>query len=132
MALLRNAFNNIELQKRALDASWLKQDVIANNIANAETPGYKRQEVRFESFLNDAMASRMTPMTKTHANHMGVNNFPSAQIHQSGDFSLRIDGNNVNIDVEMAEQAKNSIRYNALINQVSSQISRIKNAIKGG
>lgn len=130
--MLRNAFNNINLQKKYLDAGWLKQDVIANNIANVETPNYKRQKVNFNSVLQSAMNGKGVQLKKTNEKHMDFGALETPYITTDRSYSNRLDGNNVNIDVEMADQAKNSIKYNAMITQVSAQIRRIKSAIKGG
>lgn len=134
--MLNEAFNKIDIQKRALDASWLRQSVIANNIANVNTPGYKRQDVEFEAMLQDYLAGRRASMTATHASHFDAKAQMAGSLQPvittDRSTSFRIDGNNVNIDVEMANQAQNTIKYNALTTQVNSQISRLKAAIKGG
>ncbi len=132
--MLKNVMNRMSFQKRALDATSLRQEVIANNIANVETPGYKRKKVVFESLLEESMDKMKLPMRKTHHRHMdtSLNSLPYYVDEDLSAFSERIDGNNVNIDLEMADQAKNTIKYDALITQTSSQIRRLKNAIKGG
>lgn len=130
--MLKNAFQNIDLQKRALDASWLKQSIIANNIANIETPGYKRQELVFENVLQEAISPGANSLKTSHPKHFDVGLSSGPVVTGGMGFSHRIDENNVNIDVESAEQAKNTIKYNAMVNQVSAQIRRIKLAIKGG
>ncbi len=130
--MLKDLLNRIDFQKQALDVSSLRQDVIANNIANVETPNYKSKKVVFESILEDRMQAGI-PMAKTNKLHMdtGFAGKP-CYIQEDRSFSNRIDKNNVNIDVEMANQAKNQITYNALVTQVSGQIRRMKLAIKGG
>lgn len=131
--MLKNSFDNINLQNKALDASWLKHDVIAQNIANSETPGYKRKKVLFDNMLQDAMNANMTPLKRTNARHIASPGADFSPVVISDfDAEMRIDGNSVDIDVEMAEQAKNSIKYNAMINQVSAQLRRLKASIKGG
>lgn len=134
--MLNEAFNKIDIQKRALDASWLRQSVIANNIANVNTPGYKRQDVEFESMLQDYLAGRRMSMNATHANHFDskakIAGSLQPVINTDRSTSFRIDGNNVNIEVEGANQAQNTIKYNAMTKQVNAQISRLKAAIKGG
>lgn len=131
--MLKHIMNNIDFQKRAMDASSLKHEVISNNIANIETPGYKRKRVVFEELLSDTMEQRKLRMKKTNAMHMD-SPMESAPFYVETDrgMSERIDGNSVNIDIEMAEEAKNNIKYNALINQTSGQIRRLRSAIRGG
>lgn len=131
--MLKQSFDSIRLQNRALDASWLKHDIIAQNIANSETPGYKRKKLAFDAQLQAAMNENMTPLKRTHSKHLSssVVDF-SPVVMTDVDAEMRIDGNSVDIDVEMAEQAKNSIKYNAMINQVSAQLRRLRASIKGG
>ena len=54
--VLSNAYNYINVLDKAADASWTRNDVLANNIANADTPGYKRKDVQFETYLSNAVA----------------------------------------------------------------------------
>lgn len=131
--MLKQIMNNIDFQKRAMDASSLKHEVISNNIANIETPGYKRKKVVFEALLSDSLEQMKLRMKKTDAMHMdsGIESAPF-YVETDHGMSERIDGNSVNIDIEMAEEAKNNIKYNALINQTSGQIRRLRSAIRGG
>lgn len=131
--MLKNSFDQINLQNKALDASWLKHDIIAQNIANSETPGYKRKKVVFDNVLQSAMNENMTPLRRTHVGHIASPSLDfTPSVITDMDAEMRIDGNSVDIDIEMAEQAKNSIKYNAMINQVSAQLRRLKASIKGG
>lgn len=98
--MIDKMFKNKEVVHKALDAAWLRNEVISQNIANANTPGYKKKSVVFEELLNDAM---------------NENRLPDIKIVENNNTSSRRDGNNVDIDVEMAELAKNTIRYNTLI-----------------
>ncbi|PIE77307.1 MAG: flagellar basal body rod protein FlgB [Clostridiales bacterium] len=131
--MLNRDFNSIDMQRRALDASWLRQRVLSNNIANVDTPGYKRQDVDFESMLRDYMTTRKVQMTTTDPRHIGVAANAALQAHVTTDksTSMRLDGNNVNIDVEMAAVAQNAIKYNAVTAQINGQIKRLKAAIRG-
>ena len=54
--VLSNAYNYINVLDKAADASWVRNDVLANNIANADTPNYKRKDVQFETYLSNAVA----------------------------------------------------------------------------
>lgn len=116
--------NNIE---RALDASWLRNDVISQNIANVDTPGYKRKVVQFEEFLNSEM--------KTGQISQGASKLTSEGIKITEDpvnSSYRSDENNVDIENEMALLAANSIRYNTLIQKMNGDFQKLRNVIKGG
>ncbi len=131
--MLKNLMKQIDFQKQAMDVSSLRHDVISDNIANVETPNYKRKQVIFESILEEKLDDTKFPIARTHKMHYGIER-PTSSYYVKIDksYSNRIDKNNVNIDVEMANQAKNQITYSALVNQLSGQIVRMKLAIKGG
>lgn len=128
--MLEKTFNRLNIINKALDGAWQKQTTIANNLANVNTPGYKRQTVNFEDALRAELGkAQMVPMTKTHANHIDPH-FPSnPEVVTLSDRSYRLDGNNVDVDVENAEMAKNAIYYNALTERVTSQYNRIKSVL---
>jgi flagellar basal-body rod protein FlgB len=105
--------------EKALDASWLRNEVIANNIANADTPGYKRKDVRFEEYLKNAVGSQGT------LHNIDSNSIQPEIFTQQNNYRVRMDENNVDVDVEMTEMAKNHIRYNLLSTQVSKNFKRI-------
>lgn len=109
--LLDRILNSKNLVYKSLDATWKKNEVIAHNISNADTPGYKRMHVTFEEELNAAMDS--PSFDKAEVNHMAV------KVERDNTTSARADGNNVNPDIEMAELAKNTIKYNALVQTAS-------------
>lgn len=126
--------------EKALKGSSLRHKVISNNIANINTPGYKRMEVSFESELAAAAeaeanrGSTYSAMTRTHPKHLLPSTEPIApnQIRTVGDTSLRTDGNNVDVDAEMAAMTKNQIYYSAIAQRISGYYTNIKSAIKGG
>ena len=127
--------NKSMMLEKALDAAWMRNEAISNNIANVNTPGFKKSYVKFEELLTDAADKfqisgikkddRFLPIGKD--SKMSV----EPEIVQEKHTSMRRDGNNVDIDVEMAELAKNTIKYNALIAQMSKEFSKIKLAING-
>lgn len=128
--MLNRSFNRINLINKALDGAWMKNSAIANNIANVNTPGYKRQTVQFEDLLRAELGkSQTTRLTKTNPMHMDPNHTGSPRVQTISDTTYRADGSNVDVDVENAEMAKNTIYYNALIDQVNSQYNRIKQAL---
>ena len=124
----------VTVLEQALSASSLRQKVISNNIANVNTPGYKKSEVLFEDMLQNVMNSDKMPMLQTNDRHLPLQQaaIPTPKVNVIGNTSIRTDGNNVDIDVEMADLAKNSIYYNAVVQQLSSYFSTIKSAIKEG
>lgn len=124
--------------EKAIGAAALRHKVIANNIANVNTPLFKRSEVLFEEQLQQALTSNQNntlPLTVTHQNHLQqqpVNLTLSPEVKQVLDNSLRTDGNNVDIDIETANMAKNNIYYDATIQQINRYYSTIKSVIQEG
>lgn len=124
----------VAVLEQALSASSLRQKVISNNIANVNTPGYKKSEVLFEDMLQSALNGKKMSMLQTNERHLPVrqSGIPAPKINVVSNTSIRIDGNNVDIDGEMAELAKNNIYYNAVVQQLGGYFSGIKSAIKEG
>jgi flagellar basal-body rod protein FlgB len=119
-----NAFNYINVLNKAANASWKRNEVIANNIANVDTPGYKRKDVQFQSYLQSAILgdgsldSRVADANKDQID--------ATVYTDNASLSYRLDGNNVDIDTESANLAENQIRYQALLESMTQEFSRIK------
>lgn len=126
---------NIDMLNKALDGLWLRDKVINHNISNVNTPNYKKLTVNFEDKLKEAIGNRKDKLNKTHSKHLPISkeiNGINPSISVDRNYSYRFDQNNVNIDTEMAELAKNTIMYNAVINQVIGEFDKIKNVINEG
>ena len=121
--VLSNAYNYINVLDKAADASWTRNDVLANNIANADTPGYKRKDVQFETYLSNAVAG-------TDSLDETVANLNATVYNEQPGLSYRSDGNNVDVSTENVELAKNQIKYYTLMNSISQEFSRMKSALK--
>ncbi len=119
-----NIFNDIDLTAKAINASMIKKNVIAENISNVDTPGYKRKDVEFESML-------VKKMEKDNIDHREIRNIEPKIYVDNSSSAYRLDGNNVDIDIEMAQDAKVSARYEALITRVNSQLGRFKTVLQG-
>jgi flagellar basal-body rod protein FlgB len=120
-----------DLLKKSLDASSLRSKVIANNIANLNTQGFKRSYVTFEDTLKES--SDNLGLETTDDKHIeNGNEFGEAKVMVDESSSTRQDGNNVDIDNEMVNQASNDLMYNALISQVNTRLSVTKYIIDGG
>lgn len=122
--------------EKAMSAASLRHKVISNNIANVNTPGFKKSEVAFEQILQRSMdSSGGIPLTRTNLQHLPTKQgFAeiNPQIHTINNTSFRNDGNNVDIDIEMAEMAKNNIYYDAVTQQMTKYFSNLKSVISGG
>ena len=129
--------SNYKVLEKALDAAWLRNEVISQNIANVDTPNYKKKTVAFEDYLNDAMNDSSFKGFTTDKRHIqiGGGSIDSVNIkvtQDNKDTSYRLDGNNVDIESEMASQAKNDIKYNTLIQSLNTGYKRIKSVISEG
>lgn len=129
--------SNYRVLEKALDAAWLRNEAISQNIANVDTPNYKKKTVAFEEYLNDAMDGKSFKGFTTDRRHIqiGGDSIDSVGIkitQDNKDTSYRLDGNNVDIESEMASQAKNDIKYNTLIQSLNTGYKRMKSVISEG
>ncbi len=115
--LVDNIFSKVNILEKGMQGTVLRNEVIQNNIANADTPGFKRSDVQFESFLKDAI---------DEASVTGVLNLDKVKpmIVEQG-FNYRLDENNVDIETEMVNLYQNSARYDMLVSSVNNHYKRI-------
>ena len=124
-----NAFNYVDVLTKAADASWTRESVINNNIANVSTVGYKRQDIDFQSVLREELGNCKHKSLDNKINELDISDL-NAQIYtDSANYSYRLDGNNVDIDTENVELASEQIRYDALTTSINSEFSRMRAAL---
>ena len=126
-----NAFNYVNVLKKAADASWKRNEVIANNIANVSTPGYKRKDMQFENYLRRELMrdySSDDDLNRRVAN-VDLDRLGTRVYTDQSELSYRLDGNNVDINTENANLAENQIRYYTLLNSMTQEFSRIKSVL---
>lgn len=116
-------FSLPNIMNRAIESSWKKQELLSENVANIDTPGYRRKDLNFEKVLT-AEVEKAKNMHK-----VDINNLDPEIISPYSNFQHRMDGSNVDIDWEMAEVAKNKIKYDALVTQTSRYFQRIKSVV---
>jgi flagellar basal-body rod protein FlgB len=111
----------MDLLSKLLDVADLRHRVIAQNVANVNTPGYRRQEVLFEDALteslkqgNDQTAAKVEP-----------------RVAEAAGEAARADGNTVDIDDEMGRLEKNTILYRLFTQILNNKISTMRSAIEG-
>ncbi len=97
--------NSLKILEKSLDASLARNEVIAQNIANVDTPGYKRRTVKFEEYLSDALKGSSFKGFRTNSRHIpiGEDSIDSVGIKVEQDYkelSMRLDGNNVDVEAE--------------------------------
>jgi flagellar basal-body rod protein FlgB len=112
-------FDNTQLAlQRAISGAAMRQELLANNLANAETPGFQRSDVDFQSTLAQAM--------KTGSSRAIESTTFSPQTDSS---VMRADGNGVDVDVESANMAKNGLTYEALVSVTKARIQILEAAM---
>jgi flagellar basal-body rod protein FlgB len=129
---LDNAFS---FQQQALSLRANRQQVLAGNIANADTPNYKARDFDFSTALKDAVAGRNggnLVLSSTSGRHLqGSGDSGPAKLLYRQESQSSVDGNTVNMDVERAQFAENAIQYEASVTFISSQIKTLMSAIQG-
>lgn len=121
-----NIYDYVNVLDKAADASWMRQEAISNNIANVNTPGYKRQDVAFEDSLQEAISNSRYRSTDEKVANLSKADHRIRSYTDSSGFSYRLDGNNVDIDTENAALARNQLKYNALVDSINHEFSMIK------
>ncbi|WP_017796665.1 flagellar basal body rod protein FlgB [Oceanobacillus kimchii] len=118
--------------QHSLDYSTAKNNAISNNISNVDTPGYKSQNVVFKDTLENTMAT--IDAKRTNDRHLWFNQSFSSPYRYVTNHSTAYNhnGNNVDVDKEMAELAKNQIYYNGLIDRINGKFGSLQTVIRGG
>ena len=127
----------ISLLEKSLNLRTLNQRVLTSNIANMDTPNYKAVEMSVAEEMNRKNSSIPSPaLVRTHVNHLPIKYQSGNQVKlkaaKAPDFSLRGDGNTVDIDQTMGKLAQNTLLFNAAAQLISNKFKGLKNAIKGG
>lgn len=126
----------LRFQQTALSLRASRQELLASNIANADTPNYKAKDINFASALQNAMSGTMPklPVMQTSAAHLAGNAggsiMGSPTLYRKPS-QASLDGNTVDMDVERAQFADNALRYEASVKFISDDIKEIMQAIQG-
>jgi flagellar basal-body rod protein FlgB len=124
--LSTNAFDYVNVLDKAADASWQRETVLANNIANVDTPGYKRQELDFESTLREELGRCKHESLDAKIDSVDLDNLNPSVYTDMSNYSYRLDDNNVDIDVEEVEYASEQLRYEGITAGINNEFSRMK------
>lgn len=123
------------MMERTLDAAAFRQKVISNNVANVDTPYFKRSDVQFEELLSKELNKKSIQGRRTDYRHIPIGQVGAAtapEVVADETTMMNNNLNNVDIDYEMALLAKNQLRYNVLIGQVSHDLKNYRTAMNGG
>ncbi len=126
--------NALSFQQQALGLRAYRQQVLAGNIANADTPNYKSRDFNFSAALKEAVTGRnegSLSVSKTHSGHLsrGVQSGP-AQLMYRTPLQASVDGNTVEMDVERAQFSENAIQYEAGVTFITHQLKMLMSAIQ--
>lgn len=120
--------NTMLLTEKSLDYLWTKQTVSANNIANAETPGFKSSYVTFEEELQQNISKLHSPKKREIREQIRGTQY---RVQRTDGESNKMDESNVDIVAENAELSKSGIQYEYAVRTISDDLSRLRSAIKG-
>lgn len=126
----------MQFQQTALRLREARQQLLASNIANVDTPNYKAKDIDFASALQGALSGKTgnLPLTTTAANQLGAptgDTVMGAKVMYRTPLQPSADGNTVDMDVERAQFADNAVRYEASLKFISDDVKDVLAAIKG-
>ena len=125
-----NAFDYINVLNRAADAAWQRNEAIPNNIANVDTPGYKRQDVAFESVLQQALGNNRYQSMDDKVANVNLSRLRGRAYVDYANYSYRLDGNNVDIENENVMLAENQLKYQGLISSINQEFTNLQTVMK--
>ena len=159
--MIGKLFNHTNLMQKTLDASWMRNEVITNNIANVNTPGFKSKGVAFEDEFRAALLREPEKtLPRPNISLRRLSSEPSIQagpdmtgkktrdkhfdfetarkdpmdvqpsVYRNNSTTMKMDGNNVDVESELNEAAKNTIYYYTMLNKVSSDLGRIRMTLR--
>ena len=125
-----NAFDYINVLNRAADAAWQRNEAISNNIANVDTPGYKRQDVAFEPVLQQALGNNRYQSMDDKVANVNLSRLRGRAYVDYANYSYRLDGNNVDIENENVMLAENQLKYQGLISSINQEFTNLQTVMK--
>lgn len=124
-----NIYNYVNILDKAADAANFRNELITNNIANVDTPHYKRKDINFESVLQAELAGEKS-LTKAVAKANKDLSILDPQVFtDNSSLSYRLDGNNVDIATEEAYLAENQIKYQTLVDLMNQEFARYRSVL---
>ena len=125
----------LQFHQTALNLQAQRQQVLASNIANADTPHYKARDLDFSAALKGAIGGRIGPLALASTASRHLSGTPGGAfggfVGYRSAFQSSIDGNTVNMDVERAAFAENSVHYEASVTFINSLLRGMQTAITG-
>jgi flagellar basal-body rod protein FlgB len=125
-------YNYVNVLNKAADAANTRNTLLSNNIANVDTPNYKRKDIDFESLLQAELAGEKSLDKAVSRANDDLTTLDPQVYTDNSSLSYRTDGNNVDIATEEAYLAENQIRYQALVDLMSQEFSRYNTVLSSG
>ena len=126
MDVFKSAFG---IHERALGVRSQRMEVLARNIANADTPNYKAQDVDFKAMLKEAKTEYLTATNDKH--YAGLQEAPDNGMRFRTPFNSSFDGNTVEMNVEQAQYGKAASDYQATLQFLENRIGGLRKAMRG-
>ena len=118
------------IHPQALSMRERRSEVLAANLANAETPGYKARDLDFKSILKQNLP-KATTLERTQAGHFGPQQLLEGHAMYRNPSQVSLDGNTVEANVEQARYAENAVQYQASLQFINNNFSGLMMALKG-
>ena len=125
-----NVFDYINVMGAALDATTKREAIISNNIANVNTPNYKRKDIRFETELKNAFIRANGDSVDFRVKDLDLEALEPEVYTDYAKLSYRYDGNNVDINTENGIAAANQIKYNGLMEILNKNFAQLQSVMK--
>ena len=125
-----NVFDYVNVLDKAADAAWLRNEAISNNIANVDTPGYKRQDVSFEAELEKALGMNRYESMDAKVAGVKTSRLQARPYTDYEGYSYRLDGNNVDIENENVMLAENQLKYQGLLTSITQEFTNLQTVMK--
>ena len=124
------------IHEKAMQVRIKRSEVLANNLANADTPNFKARDIDFRSVLKNQSGMQMSQpaMRSTHERHMSTSSAmsPSVDLKYRNPLQPSLDGNTVEEQSEMSRFSKNALDFQASFQFLNAKFTGMKNALKGG
>jgi flagellar basal-body rod protein FlgB len=118
------------IHPQALAMREKRSEVLAANLANADTPGYKARDLDFKSLLNQNLPAAVT-MERTQSGHFAPQQLLESHLMYRNPNQVSLDGNTVEANVEQAEYAENAVQYQASLQFISNNFAGLMMALRG-
>jgi flagellar basal-body rod protein FlgB len=123
------------IHPQALSIRERRSEVLAANLANADTPGYKARDLDFKSILKESVLKQSTSsaqtMERTQAGHFAPQQLLESRVMYRNPSQVSLDGNTVEANVEQAKYAENAVQYQANLQFISNNFSGLMMALRG-